>query len=86
MKGHLFDMAPFSFQGTFIIKKEYTMSQKEPFMYTANDLYDWLTDQPDFLLLDVRNEKDFSNFAVEGPECIPYINIPYFDFIEDVPG
>jgi glyoxylase-like metal-dependent hydrolase (beta-lactamase superfamily II) len=62
------------------------MSQKEPFMYTANDLYDWLTDHPDFLLLDVRNEKDFSNFAVEGPECIPYINIPYFDFIEDVPG
>lgn len=62
------------------------MSEKEPFMYTANDLYDWLTTDPDFILLDVRNEKDFANFAVEGPECIPYINIPYFEFIEDVPG
>lgn len=62
------------------------MSNKEPFMYAANDLYDWLTDDPDFILLDVRNEKDFANFAIEGPECIPYINIPYFDFIEDVPS
>ncbi len=62
------------------------MSDKEPFLYTANDLYDRLITSPDFILLDVRNEKDFSNFAVEGPECIPYINIPYFDFIEDVPG
>ncbi len=62
------------------------MSTTSPFKYTANDLYNWLTDKPDFILLDVRNEKDFSNFAVEGPECFPYINIPYFDFIEDVPG
>nr|MDA3832268.1 MBL fold metallo-hydrolase [Spirochaetales bacterium] len=62
------------------------MKTQEPFKYTANELYTWLTNQPDFILLDVRNEKDFANFAVEGPECIPYINIPYFDFIEDVPG
>ncbi len=62
------------------------MTTTAPFMYNANDLYNWLTNTPDFVLLDVRNEKEFSNFAVEGPECIPYINIPYFEFIEDVPG
>ncbi len=62
------------------------MSKQSPFKYSANDLYNWLTTDPNFILLDVRNEKDFANFAVEGPVCIPYINIPYFDFIEDVPG
>lgn len=62
------------------------MSPKEPYMYTAADLYDELTGKPDFVLLDVRNEKDFNNFAVEGPGFIPYINIPYYDFIEDIEG
>ena len=62
------------------------MSPQEPYLYTAEDLYDKLTCKPDFVLLDVRNEKEFHNFAVEGPSYIPYINIPYYDFIEDIEG
>ncbi|MGV1100655.1 MBL fold metallo-hydrolase [Thiovibrio sp. JS02] len=62
------------------------MSAKMPFLYTANDLFSWISHKPDFILLDVRNEKDFSNWSVEGPEFFPYINIPYFNFMEDVQG
>ncbi|MBA3005165.1 MAG: MBL fold metallo-hydrolase [Proteobacteria bacterium] len=57
-----------------------------PFLYTANELFDWLSGHPDFVLLDVRNDKDFTNFSVEGPSFFPYINIPYFDFMEDAQG
>ncbi|MFZ5775142.1 MAG: MBL fold metallo-hydrolase [Thermodesulfobacteriota bacterium] len=57
-----------------------------PFMYTANQLFDWIAEGPDFVLLDVRNEKDFVNWNVEGPRFFPYINIPYFNFMEDVQG
>ncbi|MDH3359636.1 MAG: MBL fold metallo-hydrolase [Desulfobulbaceae bacterium] len=56
----------------------------KPFIYTANELFEWLCDKPDFILLDVRNEKEFANWSVEGPHLCPYINIPYFNFIEDV--
>ena len=61
------------------------MSKAKPFIYTANQLFSWLADETaDIVILDVRNENDFNNFAVEGPTTKPYINIPYFDFIEDV--
>lgn len=60
------------------------MPAPEPYVYTADDLFDRLTGKADFVLLDVRNEKEFLNFAVEGPSFIPYINIPYYDFIEDI--
>ena len=56
----------------------------EPFIYTADELFEWLCGKPDFVLLDVRNEKEFANWSVEGPHLCPYINIPYFNFIEDV--
>ena len=56
----------------------------EPFMYTAEELFGWLSGKPDFILLDVRNEKEFSNWNVEGPNICPYINIPYFHFMEGV--
>ena len=61
------------------------MSNK-PFMYTADELFEWLCVKPDFVLLDVRNEKEFANWSVEGPQTCPYINIPYFHFIEDEQG
>ena len=51
--------------------------------YTANDLFDWLTQKEDFLLLDVRNEEDFSRFNVESPYEVDMINVPYFDFMEE---
>jgi len=57
-----------------------------PFLYTAEELFDWLAGEPDFVLLDVRNEKEFATWAVEGPSVCPTINIPYYSFIEDVQG
>jgi len=56
----------------------------EPFIYTADELFEWLCGKPDFILLDVRNEKEFANWSVEGPHLCAYINIPYYNFIEDV--
>lgn len=58
----------------------------EPFIYTASELFKWLCAKPDFILLDVRNEKEFANWSVEGPHLCAYINIPYYNFIEDVAG
>jgi glyoxylase-like metal-dependent hydrolase (beta-lactamase superfamily II) len=55
-----------------------------PFSYTAEQLFAWISGKPDFVLLDVRNEKEFANWYVEGPALFPYINIPYFNFMEDV--
>ena len=62
------------------------MKNSTPFLYTANELFDWLSVSPDFVLLDVRNAKDFANFSVEAPVFFPYINIPYFNFMEDAQG
>jgi glyoxylase-like metal-dependent hydrolase (beta-lactamase superfamily II) len=65
---------------------EMVMKKAVPFLYTANELFDWLSAGPDFVLLDVRNAKDFANFSVEAPAFFPYINVPYFNFIEDAEG
>ncbi len=62
------------------------MKNSTPFLYSANELFDWLSGRPDFVLLDVRNVKDFENFSVEAPVFFPYINIPYFNFMEDAAG
>ena len=50
--------------------------------FTAGDLFEWLTNREDFLLLDVRNDVEFGRFKVEGPYPIDMINVPYFEFIE----
>lgn len=62
------------------------MKNAIPFLYTANELFDWLSGRPDFVLLDVRNANDFAAFSVESPVFFPYINIPYFNFMEDAQG
>jgi len=51
--------------------------------YSANDLFTWLSQKDDFLLLDVRNEEDFSRFQVESPSEIDMLNEPYFGFMEE---
>ena len=51
--------------------------------FTAMELFETIESGEDFILLDVRNEKDFSNFIIEGPNDIEMLNIPYFDFIID---
>ena len=50
--------------------------------FNAQDLFSWLVDQEDFLLLDVRNDEEFGRFKVEGPYPIGMLNISYFDFME----
>ncbi|MDP7071457.1 MAG: MBL fold metallo-hydrolase [Candidatus Marinimicrobia bacterium] len=51
--------------------------------YSAKDLFDFLTNQDDMLVLDVRNEDDFNRFNVEGPFPFDMVNVPYFDFMEE---
>ncbi len=50
--------------------------------YTAAELFGWLTNREDFLLLDVRNDVEFGRFKVEGPYPIQMVNVPYMEFIE----
>ena len=52
------------------------------FVYQAEELYRWVTDKENFVLLDVRNSKDFNRFRVEGPHSINTLNVSYFDFME----
>jgi len=51
--------------------------------YTADELFNWLIQKEDFLLLDVRNEEDFARFQVESPYALNMLNVPYFDFMEE---
>ncbi|MGB5984962.1 MAG: MBL fold metallo-hydrolase [Desulfobacterales bacterium] len=50
--------------------------------YDAEQLFAWLVDREELLLLDVRNEVEFGRFKVEGPYPFQMINIPYMEFIE----
>jgi len=52
------------------------------FKYPADKLYSWLTTRQDFLLLDVRNAKDFDRFQIESPFPFKMLNVAYFDFME----
>ena len=52
------------------------------FKYPAKDLYSWLTNKQNFLLLDVRNSIDFSRFQIESPFPFEMLNVSYFDFME----
>ncbi len=54
--------------------------------YEAKDLFQWLTTKEDIVVVDVRNEKDFSKFHVESPYSFPLYNISYYDFMEDEEG
>lgn len=51
--------------------------------YNAGQLYDWISSKENFLILDVRNEKDFNRFKVEGPFPVKMMNISYYDFMEE---
>jgi len=50
--------------------------------FTAQDLFTWLVEKEDFLLLDVRNDEEFGRFKVEGPYPFDMVNVPYMEFIE----
>lgn len=56
------------------------------FTYEAKDLFQWLTTREDIVVVDVRNEKDFNQFRVEGPYPFPLLNISYYEFMEDEEG
>lgn len=49
--------------------------------YTARDLFDWIVNQKNFVLLDVRNTKQVARFQIEGPHPVEMMNLPYIDFI-----
>lgn len=50
--------------------------------YSARELFDAIVNKEDFILLDVRNDKDFSRFHVEGPYSFEMHNVSYYDFME----
>jgi glyoxylase-like metal-dependent hydrolase (beta-lactamase superfamily II)/rhodanese-related sulfurtransferase len=50
--------------------------------YSAQELFDYLINKDDFILLDVRNDEEFGRFKVEGPYPFDMINVPYMEFIE----
>ncbi len=52
------------------------------FKYSADELFNWLTEKSDILVLDVRNKKDFNRFKVESPYSFALQNVSYFDFME----
>jgi glyoxylase-like metal-dependent hydrolase (beta-lactamase superfamily II) len=52
------------------------------FLYSAADLYDWITGREDVVFLDVRNAADFERFHLESPYPLEMYNISYFDFME----
>ena len=51
--------------------------------YSADELFSFLTQKEDVIVLDVRNEEDFGRFSVEGPFPFDMVNVPYFDFMEE---
>ena len=53
------------------------------FTFAAKDLFQWLTNREDIVVVDVRNEKDFSRFHVESPYPFSLHNISYYEFMED---
>ncbi len=55
----------------------------DAYAYSAEELYDVVFNTGEaFLLLDVRNNEEFSKFNVEGPYLKDVMNLPYFEFIE----
>ncbi|MBC8318988.1 MAG: MBL fold metallo-hydrolase [Desulfobulbaceae bacterium] len=51
--------------------------------YNAAQLYEWISSKQNILILDVRNQKDFGRFKVEGPFSVNMINVSYYDFMEE---
>jgi glyoxylase-like metal-dependent hydrolase (beta-lactamase superfamily II) len=51
-------------------------------IFSAAELYDWLVQRQEMVVLDVRNKVDFARFQVESPYPFTLLNISYFDFME----
>jgi len=52
------------------------------FKYEAKELFQWLIDKEEIVVLDVRNDKDFKRFQVESPYPFEMLNVSYYDFME----
>ena len=50
--------------------------------FTAEEMFEWLSNGADVVIVDVRSEELYDLFQVEGPEPIPQLNISYIDFLE----
>ena len=53
-----------------------------PFTYEAKELYQWLVNREDIVVVDVRNDKDFGRFHLESPYPFVMLNVSYYDFME----
>ncbi|SEB07242.1 Glyoxylase, beta-lactamase superfamily II [Thalassobacillus cyri] len=52
---------------------------------TSEELLEKVLNKEELFIFDVRNEKDFEDWKVEG-SAIEYLNIPYFELIDGVGG
>ncbi len=57
-------------------KKELSVHELYERLYRPEEAKRWF-------LLDVRNEDETKGWRVEGPAPVPYVNVPYFAFIDD---
>ncbi|MCI5189289.1 MAG: MBL fold metallo-hydrolase [Candidatus Electrothrix sp. AS4_5] len=53
------------------------------YSYQAIDLFQWLIQKEDLVVLDVRNAKDYSRFHIESPYPFELHNVSYYDFMEE---
>lgn len=51
--------------------------------FSAEELFQMMANEEDFILLDVRKQEDFERFNIEGPNRFSMLNIPYFDFMDE---
>ncbi len=53
------------------------------FTYEAKELFQWLVNRDDIVVVDVRNDKDFGRFPhIEAPYPFEMHNVSYHDFME----
>ena len=52
------------------------------FTFEANELFQWLVNREDIVVVDVRNDKDYARFHIEAPYPFEMINVSYYDFME----
>ncbi len=51
--------------------------------FSARELFHSFESGEEFILLDVRDEEDYTEFNIEGPNEVVSINIPYVEFMDN---
>jgi len=50
--------------------------------FSAEEMFEWLSNGTDVVIVDVRSEELYDLFQVKGPEPVLQFNISYIDFLE----